>query len=80
MITYETIRSDFSFIEEFGYSFNANVGGDWSAPSIIYSKGTDAIEVGYGSIDDRIFVYFHTDGTIRNGIDLLKNVALTKKI
>lgn len=79
MITYETIRSDFSFVEEFGYSFKANIGGDWSAPSILYSNGISAIEVGYGSIDNKIFVYLHTDGTIRNGIDLLNNVILTKK-
>ena len=78
MITYETIHSDFSFIEEYGYTFKTDVGGDWAAPSVLYSKESNDIEVGYDRLSNKMFVYLHTDGTLRNGIDLLAGIKLIK--
>ena len=78
MITCETIHSDFTFIEEYGYAFKTDVGGDWAAPSVLYSKESNDIEVGYDRLNDKMFVYLHTDGTLRNGIDLLAGIKLIK--
>ena len=78
VVDYKTIRSDFSFIEEYGYIYKTDVGGDWAAPSVLWSNGSKDIEVGYDRFSKKIFVYIHTDGTLRNGTDLLANMELVK--